>query len=136
MLRNWSCWRQQAELDLELVYAGELTPVCFFLVCDDHPGVRPFLMPSLSWPRSPCPARAVPVKLRPFAQVSAVCVQAPGQHGSRHRDRVAFVRVCSGKFEKDMAVQHARTGKPFVYSGLRNCLARIVKWWKTPTPAM
>jgi peptide chain release factor 3 len=29
----------------------------------------------------------------------------------RHRDRVAFVRVCSGKFEKDMTVQHARTGK-------------------------
>ena len=27
----------------------------------------------------------------------------------RHRDR--RVRVCSGKFEKDMAVQHARTGK-------------------------
>ena len=30
---------------------------------------------------------------------------------SRHRDRVAFVRVCSGKFEKDMTVQHARSGR-------------------------
>jgi peptide chain release factor 3 len=29
----------------------------------------------------------------------------------KHRDRVAFVRVCSGKFEKDMVVQHARSGK-------------------------
>jgi peptide chain release factor 3 len=29
----------------------------------------------------------------------------------KHRDRVAFVRVCSGKFEKDMTVQHARSGK-------------------------
>jgi peptide chain release factor 3 len=29
----------------------------------------------------------------------------------KHRDRVAFVRVCTGKFEKDMTVQHARTGK-------------------------
>jgi len=29
----------------------------------------------------------------------------------KHRDRVAFVRVCSGRFEKDMTVQHARTGK-------------------------
>jgi peptide chain release factor 3 len=29
----------------------------------------------------------------------------------RHRDRVAFIRVCSGKFEKDMTVSHARTGK-------------------------
>ena len=29
----------------------------------------------------------------------------------RHRDRIAFVRVCSGKFERDMAVTHLRTGK-------------------------
>ena len=39
---------------------------------------------------------------------------------------------CSGKFEKDMAVQHARTGKTIRYPGLK-CLVRIVKWWKTPT---
>ena len=30
----------------------------------------------------------------------------------RHRDRVAFVRVCSGRFTKDMAVQNSRVGKP------------------------
>ncbi|MBV8148460.1 MAG: peptide chain release factor 3, partial [Candidatus Eremiobacteraeota bacterium] len=30
----------------------------------------------------------------------------------RHRDRVAFVRVCSGKFERDMTVRNGRTGKP------------------------
>jgi peptide chain release factor 3 len=29
----------------------------------------------------------------------------------RHRDRIAFLRVCSGKFTRDMAVIHARTGK-------------------------
>ncbi len=29
----------------------------------------------------------------------------------RHRDRVAFVRICSGKFERDMTVRNARTGK-------------------------
>src|SRR5687768_4641167 len=30
----------------------------------------------------------------------------------RHRDRVAFVRVCSGRFEKDMTLFNARVGKP------------------------
>ena len=30
-----------------------------------------------------------------------------------HRDRIAFVRVCSGRFERGMVVTHARTGKPF-----------------------
>src|SRR5205814_210504 len=29
----------------------------------------------------------------------------------KHRDRIAFVRVCSGKFERDMTVLHPRTGK-------------------------
>src|SRR5690606_30896758 len=30
-----------------------------------------------------------------------------------HRDRIAFVRVCSGRFERGMVVTHGRTGKPF-----------------------
>ena len=30
----------------------------------------------------------------------------------RHRDRIAFVRICSGKFTRGMEVLHARTGKP------------------------
>src|SRR5207344_125466 len=30
-----------------------------------------------------------------------------------HRDRIAFVRVCSGRFERGMVVTHASTGKPF-----------------------
>jgi peptide chain release factor 3 len=29
----------------------------------------------------------------------------------RHRDRIAFIRVCSGRFDKDMIVRHVRTGK-------------------------
>src|SRR5205814_2957988 len=29
----------------------------------------------------------------------------------RHRDRIAFLRVCTGKFERDMTVTHSRTGK-------------------------
>src|SRR5213075_958534 len=29
----------------------------------------------------------------------------------RHRDRIAFVRVCSGKFERDMSVHHSRSAK-------------------------
>ena len=30
-----------------------------------------------------------------------------------HRDRIAFFRVCSGRFERGMVVTHGRTGKPF-----------------------
>jgi peptide chain release factor 3 len=34
----------------------------------------------------------------------------------RHRDRIAFVRICSGKFMRGMEVQHSRTGRPFTLS--------------------
>jgi peptide chain release factor 3 len=39
----------------------------------------------------------------------------------RHRDRIAFVRICSGKFTRGMEVQQARTGRPFT-------LARTVQF--------
>jgi peptide chain release factor 3 len=32
---------------------------------------------------------------------------------SAHRDRLAFIRICSGVFERGMVVTHARTGRPF-----------------------
>jgi peptide chain release factor 3 len=100
-----------ADLDLELVHAGELSPV-FFGSAMTNFGVRPFLDAFLELAQKPV-ARA--------SSVGAIEPVTPGFSGfvfklqanmdPRHRDRVAFVRVCSGKFEKDMTVQHARTGK-------------------------
>ena len=48
----------------------------------------------------------------------------------RHRDRVAFVQVCGGRFEKDMTVRHARTGKAIGYRVLRSCLVKTGPLWK------
>jgi peptide chain release factor 3 len=42
----------------------------------------------------------------------------------RHRDRIAFVRVVSGKFERDMTVLHARTGKPIRLSNAAKLFGR------------
>jgi peptide chain release factor 3 len=42
----------------------------------------------------------------------------------RHRDRLAFVRVCSGKFERDMAVVHTRTGKKLRLSSSHKLFGR------------
>ena len=36
------------------------------------------------------------------AEVLRLRVQDPGQHGPAHRDRIAFLRVCSGRFERGM----------------------------------
>ena len=100
-----------AELDLELVHAGEMTPV-FFGSAMTNFGVRPFLDAFLGMAQRPV-ARSTsegPIDpLRPCFSGFVFKLQA--NMDPRHRDRVAFVRVCSGRFEKDMLVRHARTGK-------------------------
>ena len=58
-------------------------------------------------------------RLRPVAVAAAVLCAAvfwPGvvsqaNLDAKHRDRLAFLRVCSGRFERDMSVIHTRTGK-------------------------
>jgi peptide chain release factor 3 len=100
-----------AELDLALVRAGELSPV-FFGSAMTNFGVRPFLdaFLELAQPpvaRSSCQGPVDP--LRP--EFSGFVFKLQANMDPRHRDRVAFVRVCSGKFEKDMTVRHARSGR-------------------------
>jgi len=100
-----------AELDLELVHAGELSPV-FFGSAMTNFGVRPFLDAFLELAQRPTArsSREGPVDpLRPGFSGFVFKLQA--NMDPRHRDRVAFVRVCSGRFEKDMSVQHARSGR-------------------------
>ena len=100
-----------ADLDLELVHAGELSPV-FFGSAMTNFGVRPFLDAFLELAQRPMArtSREGPVDpLRPGFSGFVFKLQA--NMDPRHRDRVAFVRVCSGRFEKDMSVQHARSGR-------------------------
>ena len=105
-----------AELDLELVHAGELTPV-FFGSAMTNFGVRPFLDAFLEMAQKPTARSGLDGHghdglidpLRP--EFSGFVFKLQANMDPRHRDRVAFVRVCSGRFEKDMTVRHARTGK-------------------------
>ena len=46
-----------------------------------------------------------------YARFSAFVFKIQANMDPRHRDRIAFVRICSGKFERDMLVTHQRTGK-------------------------
>jgi len=99
------------ELDLERVHAGELSPV-FFGSAMTNFGVRPFLDAFLDLAQRPTArsSRQGPIDpLRP--EFSGFVFKLQANMDPRHRDRVAFVRVCSGRFEKDMSVQHARSGR-------------------------
>jgi peptide chain release factor 3 len=100
-----------AELDLEAVHAGELSPV-FFGSAMTNFGVRPFLDAFLDLAQRPTARTArggLVDPLRP--EFSGFVFKLQANMDPRHRDRVAFVRVCSGRFEKDMNVRHARSGR-------------------------
>jgi peptide chain release factor 3 len=100
-----------AELDLEQVHSGEQSPV-FFGSAMTNFGVRPFLDGFLELAQRPTGRAArggVIDPLRP--EFSGFVFKLQANMDPRHRDRVAFVRVCSGRFAKDMSVQHARSGR-------------------------
>ncbi|MEL6128950.1 MAG: peptide chain release factor 3 [Cyanobacteria bacterium J06628_4] len=99
------------ELDLELVHTGEMTPV-FFGSAMTNFGVELFLESFLDFALKPGPRESTVGMVPPSREeFSGFVFKLQANMDPRHRDRVAFVRVCSGKFEKDMVVNHARSGK-------------------------
>jgi len=100
-----------AELDLEAVHGGDLSPV-FFGSAMTNFGVRPFLDAFLELAQPPTARSAAEGLIDPLRpEFSGFVFKLQANMDPRHRDRVAFVRICSGRFEKDMNVRHARTGK-------------------------
>ncbi|MBM0740226.1 peptide chain release factor 3 [Phormidium sp. CLA17] len=98
-------------LDLEAVHAGMMTPV-FFGSAMTNFGVEPFLNAFLDYALKPTPHVSNQGDIEPtYPEFSGFIFKLQANMDPKHRDRVAFVRVCSGKFEKDMTVNHARTGK-------------------------
>ncbi len=100
-----------AELDLDLIHQGKMTPV-FFGSAMTNFGVKLFLEHFLAKALQPIAYTSNKGKVDPTAaHFSGFIFKLQANMDPKHRDRVAFIRVCSGKFEKDMTVSHARTGK-------------------------
>ena len=100
-----------ADLAMERVHAGELSPV-FFGSAMTNFGVRPFLDAFLELAQPPMARSSSDGLVDPLTpDFSGFVFKLQANMDPRHRDRVAFVRVCSGKFEKDMSVRHARSGR-------------------------
>jgi len=99
------------DLNQELILSGELTPV-FFGSAMTNFGVRPFLDNFLELSQGPVARNSFDGPILPTREsFSGFVFKLQANMDPKHRDRVAFVRVCSGRFKKDMTVQHARTGK-------------------------
>jgi peptide chain release factor 3 len=99
------------ELDLEAIHQGQMTPM-FFGSAMTNFGVQLFLNSFLDYALKPGPHESTQGEVEPtYPEFSGFVFKLQANMDPKHRDRVAFVRVCSGKFEKDMVVHHARTGK-------------------------
>ena len=94
------------EFSLEAVRAGKLSPVCFGSALTNF-GIEPFLKHFLNMTTPPTPRMADGEVIDPYQEnFSAFVFKIQANMNARHRDRMAFFRICSGKFEKGMEVYH------------------------------
>jgi peptide chain release factor 3 len=97
--------------EMEKVEAGELTPM-FFGSAMTNFGVRPFLEDFLRLAPQPISRVADTGKIDSSSEMfSAFVFKIQANMNPAHRDRLAFMRICSGKFTRGMEVYHKRTGK-------------------------
>jgi peptide chain release factor 3 len=102
------------EFDQTRFLEGRLSPV-FFGSAMNNFGIEPFLdrLVDLVPPPQPRPTASgpVPVEPEPF---SALVFKIQANMDPRHRDRIAFARVCTGRFERGMQVRQPRSNKMIV----------------------
>ena len=98
------------ELDMELVTKGELSPVFFGSALTNF-GVETFLQHFLKMTYSPLPRKADIGEIDPFSEdFSAFVFKIQANMNKAHRDRIAFMRITSGKFTAGMEVTHVQGG--------------------------
>ena len=101
------------ELDLDAIATGKLSPVFFGSALTNF-GVEPFLKEFLRLAPTPRPYQDVLTgeevdPQRP--EFSGFVFKIQANMDKNHRDRIAFVRICSGKFERGMEAFHMQGGK-------------------------
>jgi peptide chain release factor 3 len=100
-----------ADFDIAAVEAGELTPV-FFGSAANNFGVQLLLDRFLELAPPPAPRETGGKVIEPTSpEFSAFVFKIQANMNPKHRDRVSFIRIVSGKFERDMTVIHTRTGE-------------------------
>jgi peptide chain release factor 3 len=111
--------REEAELarhaspafDLASYREGHLTPVYFGSALNNF-GVREVLEGLASYAPSPRPQPAEPRPIEPTEdRVAGFVFKVQANMDPNHRDRVAFMRLCSGRFRRGMKLKQVRTGK-------------------------
>ncbi len=100
------------DFDIEKVRSGKLSPVFFGSALNNF-GVEPFLESFLRMTMPPLPRISGDDIIDPFdAHFSAFVFKIQANMNKAHRDRIAFMRICSGRFERDREYWHVQGGKP------------------------
>ena len=97
--------------DATAVLTEKTTPV-FFGSASNNFGVQLLLDGFLKHSPAPKPRRIGGLEISPeHPHFSGFIFKIQANMDPKHRDRIAFVRICSGKFERDMTVHHSRSQK-------------------------
>ncbi|MBT2217671.1 peptide chain release factor 3 [Virgibacillus dakarensis] len=101
---------------LDDILAGKQTPVFFGSALAPF-GVHTFFDTFISMAPAPTPRKSTAGAISPDnPDFSGFIFKIQANMNPAHRDRVAFLRVCSGKFERGMTVKLSRTDKPIKLS--------------------
>lgn len=112
------------EYDLERIQDGKLSPVFFGSALTNF-GVETFLKHFLSMTTSPLPRNSDNGKIDPFQKdFSAFVFKIQANMNKAHRDRITFMRICSGKFEAGMEVFHIQGDKKIRLSQPQQMMAQ------------
>ncbi len=99
------------EFDMEKVNNGTLSPVFFGSALTNF-GVEEFLTHFLQMTMPPLPRNSDAGLIQPDNEdFSAFIFKIQANMNKAHRDRIAFARICSGRYEKGMEVYHVQGGK-------------------------
>lgn len=97
--------------DMQAYLEGHMTPV-FFGSAVNNFGVRELLDGIGGYAPPPRAQKAVQRMVEPTEKkVTAFIFKIQANMDPKHRDRIAFTRICSGEFKKGMKLKHVRTGK-------------------------
>lgn len=111
------------EFELEAFLKGQLSPV-FFGTALGNFGVNHVLDGLVEWAPCPLPRDAVERTVRAEEdKFSGFVFKIQANMDPKHRDRVAFLRVCSGKYQKNMKMRHVRINKDVKVSDALTFLA-------------
>ena len=113
-----------ADFDLEKIRAGKLSPVFFGSALNNF-GVEAFLERFLEMTTAPLSHMSGETEISPFDEpFSAFVFKIQANMNKAHRDRIAFMRICSGKFERGEEYFHVQAGKPVKLSQPQQMMAQ------------